>query len=616
MSQNDRRRSVSPQVERLETRELLSAPPLPTIPQHYSYIRIAQLAFDGTPLDSTTTQLLQNSVDLVVSGLTELGPIAAIAPNTPQLIYTNTSSLYLNLLTAWMNYAYSNGVNPEVAFYHVAQPTAFSGNSPSSQPVDWFWGVYQSGSSWTNVTSQAHGSGGGGVAFPAPGGSLAVGYPDPFREIDISLTTPAGAGWAYVLEYPTAVDASGNPTAWGTITTTTDTTAGLTQSGQITFDPPSDWVPASVGGSAPLYYMRLVAAGAGTAPVASTILGSDYVGAHGGTSGVIPVFDYAADTDGDGYLNNAEWANRTPGDNARFAYQSRLFAPGYGQMRFETNPANPAFQAFAAAYEKSYLASYPQAAGLFLDNSSGDPPAAPGSVIEPVANYSSDYASLVQTVDQAIGPQWIMANTAGSPTHADGVIQNVQAVYEESTLAPLASTYVQFQAEAANVAHWESLASPSRYLVLDSTPAGGSPTDPRTQLATLAEYYLLGSPVNTFLDFYGGYSPATSWSQHWSPAVNYNVGQPLGTWSVAATGQDPSNPSLTYNVYERSYSNALVLYKPLSYGNGVAGSLTDASATTIRLHGLYRPLQADGTLGRPVRSIKLRNGEGAILVKA
>ena len=133
MALNRRRRTVSLQVEGLETRELLSAPPLPAIPQHYSYIRIAQLAFDGTPLDSTATQLLQHSVDLVVSGLSELGPIAAIAPSTPQLIYTNTSSLYQDLLTAWMNYAYSNGINPEAAFYHVTQPTAFSGNSPSSQ---------------------------------------------------------------------------------------------------------------------------------------------------------------------------------------------------------------------------------------------------------------------------------------------------------------------------------------------------------------------------------------------------------------------------------------------------------------------------------------------------
>ena len=39
----------------------------------------------------------------------------------------------------------------------------------------------------------------------------------------------------------------------------------------------------------------------------------------------------------------------------------------------------------------------------------------------------------------------------------------------------------------------------SPYVVLDSLPTGGSPTDPRTQLATLAYYYLLADPNRTFL---------------------------------------------------------------------------------------------------------------------
>jgi hypothetical protein len=153
--------------------------------------------------------------------------------------------------------------------------------------------------------------------------------------------------------------------------------------------------------------------------------------------------------------------------------------------------------------------------------------------------------------------------------------------------------------------------------VLDSQPTGGSPTDPRTQLATLASYYLLADPVTTFLDFYGGYAPATSWDQHWSPAAAYNVGQPQGPWSLFASGPDPANPSLTYQVLQRAYTNALVLYKPLS-GNAtgsVAGNLADTTATTFALGGVYRPLNADGTLGAAVTSVTLRNGEGAILIK-
>jgi hypothetical protein len=85
---------------------------------------------------------------------------------------------------------------------------------------------------------------------------------------------------------------------------------------------------------------------------------------------------------------------------------------------------------------------------------------------------------------------------------------------------------------------------------------------------------------------------------------------------VFATGADPANPALTYRVYQRRFGNALVLYKPLSYSNNATGTLADATATTHALDGVYYPLLADGTLGAPVTSITLRNGEGAILVKA
>src|SRR5262249_22349563 len=74
-------------------------------------------------------------------------------------------------------------------------------------------------------------------------------------------------------------------------------------------------------------------------------------------------------------------------------------------------------------------------------------------------------------------------------------------------------------------------------------------------------------------------------------------------------------PALTYRVYQRSFTNAVVLYKPLSYGGNVTGTLADTTATTQALGGTYYPLQADGTLGAPVTSITLRNGEGVILVK-
>jgi hypothetical protein len=119
--------------------------------------------------------------------------------------------------------------------------------------------------------------------------------------------------------------------------------------------------------------------------------------------------------------------------------------------------------------------------------------------------------------------------------------------------------------------------------------------------------------------FYGGHEPSTAWRRHWTAAAAYDVGRPAGRWSRWAEGDDPSNPAMKYRVYRRSYERAVVLYKPLSHKQGdwkTQPALGDETATTHDLGGTYRPLRADGSLGEPVTRVSLRNGEGAILMKA
>src|SRR5207244_1924225 len=157
--------------------------------------------------------------------------------------------------------------------------------------------------------------------------------------------------------------------------------------------------------------------------------------------------------------------------------------------------------------------------------------------------------------------RWVLANTAGGSTAADTVALQTHAYFEEFAIRALASNYQQFLDLSVMVARRNAM-SPVPYVVLDSLPTGGSPTDARTQLATLAYYYLLADPDRTFLDFFGGSSPSTSWTQHWSQAAAVNVGKPTGTMQLLATGTDPFSPSLTYKVFSRTYDNALVLYKP------------------------------------------------------
>jgi hypothetical protein len=562
----------------------------PTIPQHLPNIRIAELAYGGSTIDSTDDTLLENDVDLVISDSSVAQAIASVAPTTPQLAYTNVTNIYGSMLTAWMFYAQQNGIDPESAFYHVTTATPFTGDSSSSQPVNWFWGVYEGGSTLTNYTNQADGTLSGGVPFAPAGQAVYIGYADIFGTINFNLSTLPGAGWSVVVQYAQAIGANGNPTNWATLPITSDSTNGLTQSGQIVFTPPADWKMAIVDGSDPLYYIRILTVSGSAPPTAATILGVDYVDA----SGVIPALG-----------------------TAQFAYQSRLFYPGYGQMRFAVNPSSPGFQAFLISYEESYLQSQPDASGLFVDNSDGIPPTTGIPVAESTVNYTTDYAALLNALARAIEPDWIIVNSAGGGTTANTVIQDVQGYFEEFAIQPLNQTYQQFEELAGLVAQRTELTSPSPYAILDSDPIGGSPTDPRTQLATLAYYYMVANPTTTFLDFYGGYAPATSWSQHWSPAAAYNVGQPEGGYSVLTSGADPENSALTYYVFERNYTNALVLYKPLSSNatGSVVGTLDNATATTFTLNGTYEPLLADGTLGAPETSVTLRNGEGAILIK-
>src|SRR5262249_10647440 len=240
----------------------------------------------------------------------------------------------------------------------------------------------------TNLPSAARDTTAGDVAFGSVGQSLYIGYPERFREININLSRPAANGWRGVLEYATAVDGTGAPSSWKTLSVISDGTNGFTKSGQVTFDPPSDWTMAQLGSLGRMYYVRIRTISAGTAPAATTLLGRDYVNANGASHGTIPVFDFTADKNHDGYLADSEYAHRAPGKDARFAYESRLFYPYYGQMRFVTNPGSTDVQQWAADYEARLLASHSLADGLFVDNSSGHSPVNGYSLLEPTTDYS------------------------------------------------------------------------------------------------------------------------------------------------------------------------------------------------------------------------------------
>lgn len=595
----------------------VSAPSdLPAVARHYSHIRVAQLAYFGTPMGAFEQDLLRNSVDLVVPNTNFLNRIDAVSPNTPLMIYSNASNVYQELLTDWLNWADRNGVSREAAFYHVKQAQPFTGDSASSYPVAWFWNVQVGADgAWSDQTTPAH-DGDQQVAFGGAGQVVALGNLEPFREINVNLAQGGANGWTGVLEYATAVDVDGNPTAWKTLQTISDGTNGFRQSGRITFDPPSDWMTASIGDTERLYFARVRTVTNGTAPIANNITGRDYVSAAGLARGTVPAFDRTADLDGDGYLNDAEYARRRNGMDARFIYESRAFYPAYGQNRFATNVANPDYQRWVADYSYRFLQAHPQANGLFLDNSLSKISYDPTTIQESLANYADNYAELLAGINRKIAPKWVLANVAGGGVAVDALAKRGISYLEEFAIRPMAASYSQFEDVASNLKRRLSLSNGKSYAILDSLATGDEMLDPRMQIGTLAYYYLLADPHQTFLMFNGGNEPSSTWARHWTDAVEFNVGQPVGDWSVFAQGKDPTNSTMTYKVYERQYTNALIMYKPLSYYRGKAGTTADGTATVHNLGGTYRPLNADGTLGAPITRITLRNGEGAILVKA
>ncbi|HZT80439.1 MAG TPA: hypothetical protein VFA26_09460, partial [Gemmataceae bacterium] len=474
----------------------------PEVPRHHAHIRIAQLAYHGNPMGPFEDELLRRHVDLVIPETIYLQHIHDVAPQTPQLLYTNTSSLYSDLLLDWLTFADAAGASREAAFYHAARPVKFRGDSPSSRPVTWFWRVFRGAGSLADLTYQARPQPTTRLAFGARGEALYLGHPDRFREVNFDLASGAGAGWSAVAEYPSAVDADGRPTAWAALKLLTDTTSGLARGGQLTFDPPADWKPAALVKYYRLYYVRFRTTSAGTAPVARSVLGRDYVGANGRTEGTVPVFDAAADANGDGYLDDAEYARRAPGQDARFVHESRMPCATYGQMRPAANPSAAEFRKWAVDYHVRFVARQPLAAGLFMDNSAGKPFVQAADVREPLADYARDYGALLAEISKAIAPRWVLGNSAGGPAYADTVIRQNPAYLEEFAIRPLSHNYLQFEDLAETVDRRARLTSPPPYAVLDGYPAGGDPTDARTQLATLACYYLLADPDSTFLMFY------------------------------------------------------------------------------------------------------------------
>src|SRR5258708_9720264 len=113
-----------------------------------------------------------------------------------------------------------------------------------------------------------------------------------------------------------------------------------------------------------------------------------------------------------------------------------------------------------------------------MGNGDGKGPVQSKEVIEPVSAYAPGYGAMLLDISRAIGPRWILANTAGGQVRADPVVRQNPIYFEEFAIRPLSHHWSYFEDLAGTVARHAALTSPPPFPVIDSHPQLASPTHP------------------------------------------------------------------------------------------------------------------------------------------
>ena len=390
-------------------------------------------------------------------------------------------------------------------------------------------------------------------------------------------------------------------------------------------------------------------------------LGLEYDSAQGNYKVHVPGWDPANDDNGDGYVDDTEFAILVnPNATARRKAHSR-----YVNWSWDP-PRGPQWQTSLHAYEiltaliDTYEADLDQPANLgqlsgygliFLDAIGGwldystlllEYPHQAGGDAQ--ADWRSDMSKLVAYTKQAYGDRVLIG---GGGTHYE-VGKELDVIISEGLMNTW-STPGQWEG-ALPGGQFGPLNPQSGYYRLRQDNkiqllqhqynllfyiADRPEVWERDRIYGVAFYYLLQNPGYDYWAAYRGYGywPTLATNEKmWSHALEVDVGVPTdsvpggataltpwGVW-VFAEGADPGHPDYPditrcrYKVYAREYSDGLVLLKPKSGNDPARSTFADNTATTHDLGGWYQLVHDDGTLGPPVSSVTLRNGEAAVFV--
>ena len=300
---------------------------------------------------------------------------------------------------------------------------------------------------------------------------------------------------------------------------------------------------------------------------------------------------------------------------------SRVFFSRWGSNRWAINPADPGLIAYTVSRIQRVVGADN---GVFFDEAAtGDI----GAWLPATREFSSKaayYASLTQlmvAIKKGLGGKMVQLNTAEYMTDADyaaavasgGVHLEMFNTFRFSGMGDRWRWVERLTAGGVSVA-FVSAYSSQDIAGMTSYPAGNSATNvQRGKLWELASYYLAVPANPRLLAIQMEQLWNKPYSTLWIKAQEANIGHPLAPRAVLKSGTDPLGHY--YVVYNRNFDRALVLLRLQQGWN--AQTYTDATAITVTLPTgeKWIPLNADGTVGSAVTTIRLRNSEAAILLK-
>ncbi len=136
-----------------------------------------------------------------------------------------------------------------------------------------------------------------------------IGYSEPFDEINYNVTTPAN-GITVTYAYSTGAGSFTSFSPSGD--------CGITITGTCSWNPPANWVTASVNSSRAKYWIRVSLTSGGTRPITASVLGFDWTGT--GQRG----YDWTSPTRINVGTPLEYDPTPPPGSTAKFKYRSRL----------------------------------------------------------------------------------------------------------------------------------------------------------------------------------------------------------------------------------------------------------------------------------------------------